>query len=109
MTPKMRAVEARMTKIERELLSTDRQLMSASRKEDAGDASAAAVVQTMIDKQRRLIEQAALLRPLSKGGFASKARIVGRNFDRVGLGRTVLRSLVEDLHAAEQTRGCDFG
>ena len=103
MTPKMRAVEARMTKIERELLSTDRLLKSASKKEDAGDAAAGAVVLTMLDKQRRLIMQATLLRPLSKGGFASKARIVGRNIDKIGLGRAVLRSLVEDLHAAEWT------
>jgi hypothetical protein len=101
MTPKIRAVEARMTRIERELLSTDRQIRSASEREDAGDVSAGIEVLTTLDKQRRLIEQASRLRPLSKAGFASKARVVGRYIDKIGLGRAALRSLVEDLHAAE--------
>lgn len=103
MTPKIRAVEVRMKRIEHELLNTDRQLMWASKKEEAGDTSAGAAVLLMLAKQRRLIQQATLLRPLSKAGFASKARIVGRNFNRIGLGPAVLRSLVEDLHAAERT------
>lgn len=105
MTPKMRAVEARMAKIERDLLNTDRELMAASKKEDTGDAAAAAAVLALLNKQRRLLDQAIFLRPLSKIGFASKARIVARNFNKVGIGRAILRSLVEDLHAAEWVSG----
>lgn len=101
MTQKSRAVEARLIGIERALASAGHQLNAAIQKEDAGDASASAVVLATLDKQRRLIEQAATLRPSSKGGFASKARIVGNHVDRAGVGRAVLRSLVEDLHAAE--------
>lgn len=101
MTPKIRAVEARLLRIERALTSTDHQLDFASKREEAGDLEARSTVAEMLAKQQRLIKQAALLRPLSKTGFASKARIVGRNIDTVGVGRAVFRSLIEDLHAAE--------
>ena len=101
MTQKSRAVEARLSRIERDLLNVSRRLNSAIQKEDAGDCDASAIVAAMLTKERALIEQAAALRPLSKAGLASKGRIVGRHFEISGVGRAVLRSLVEDLHAAE--------
>lgn len=104
MKPKNRAVEARLLKIERILVSTGNQFRSASAKEDAGDPQAGAVVEAMLHKQRLLVEQAADIHPVSLIGLAAKARIAGHHLDMPIAGRVVVRSLVEDLHALEPLR-----
>ena len=101
---KDRAVEARLLKIERTLGSTTRRFKSAIKKEDTGDQQAGLVAQAMLRQQRNLVEQAAVIRPASLTGLASKARIVGYHHNMTTAGRVVLRSLVEDLHALEPLR-----
>lgn len=104
MKPKDRAVEARLLKIERTLVSAGHRFKSASAKEDAGDQQAGVVVQAMLRLQRLLVEQTADIRPVSLTGLAAKARIAGHHLDMTPAGRAVVRSLVEDLHALEPLR-----
>lgn len=104
MKPKDRAVEARLLKIERTLVSTGHRFKSAIKKEDTGDEEAGLVAQAMLRQQRLLVEQAADIRPVSLTGLAAKARIVGHHLDMTITGRVAVRSLVEDLHALEPLR-----
>ena len=101
---KDRAVEARLLKIERTLVSTGHLFKSASAKGDAGDQKAGAVAEAMLHKQRLLVEQTADIHPVSPIGLAAKARIAGHHLDMPTAGRVVVRSLVEDLHALEPLR-----
>lgn len=104
MTPRSRAIDAQLERIERMLQRAGNRLNAAIRKEDAGDAIAASDVTSFHADMRKLVAEAAKLRPSSTTGLASKARIVGVHYELVTVGRAVLRSLIEDLHANGRDR-----
>ena len=103
MTFKNRAADARLGRIEKALQSAENRLDAAVYTGKAGDS--AIVSDKLHEMINSLVSEASTLRPMSRAGFAAKARITVRNHHLASVGRSILYSLVEDLQVMGSRRG----
>ena len=98
---KNRAADARLLGIEKALQGQERRLNTTIRRQDAGDLVADSM--RVHQSTRRLMEEAAELRPTSSVGFAAKARMLAAvRDDTSAAARALLRSLLNDLDSRDR-------
>ena len=103
MTFQNRAADARLGRIEKALQTAENRLDAAVYMGKAGESP---VLSDELHKAiNTLVGEASNLRPFSRAGFASKARITARNHHLASVGRSILYSLVEDLQVMGRRRG----